>query len=293
MRVPFKNRPGRMSQVLSGRSKFVPSCVLVFLVSLVVGFGSGFPDNVLRERMVQELTAQTGLTVSSDSLELMFPAKVKFDLTVDPNQAQIAPLIFKPLQLQPVWSSIFSSARAAVLNGQFSGGDIVAQVGTDDHLQLEINGVRLGPLQKMDNPYRLDGVLGGRLDGQQISQPSKIDAIFSAEVGNLELFGLEQLSLPEQLVLGQLSLQGKLKGQRLTLEKIILDGTFASLNGSGTLQLGANPRQTRLNLRLSMTPGQSFPESLKPLIELSGVKPKADGSYQFRIAGTLATPVLR
>jgi type II secretion system protein N len=293
MKPLFTNKIGRTARLLTGRGSLLPACVLAFLLALLVGFGFGFPSDVLRQRLVQELSVRTGLAVSSDSLELSFPAKLSFDLTIDPHQEQIVPLVFKPLQLQPVWSTLFSAGRAAVLSGRFAGGDIAAQLGADQQLQLDIRGVQLGPLQKPANPYRLDGVLSGTFDARQISRPGSVDALFSAEVGNLQLFGLEPLGLPEPLALGKLSLQGIIKGQRLSLEKVALDGNFAALSGSGTLQLGANPRQTRLNLRVIMTPGATFPASLQPLIELSGVKPKPDGSYQFRIAGTLAVPILR
>lgn len=282
-----------MGKLLERFNRLVPICVLLFLVSVVVGFGTGFPTEVLRERLVQEISTQTRLAVSSESLELGFPAKVEFDLTIDPNHPQLAPLEFTQLQVRPVWSSLFSSARAATLQGQFSDGDIDAKIAADDSLQLEIRGMHLAPLQKQNNPYRLEGVLRGELDGKQMSQSGNADAVFSAEVGGLEVFGLEQLSLPEKLSLGQLTVQGTMRGQRLNLEKVVLVGDFAGLTGNGTIQIGATPRQTRLNLRVTATPGQTFPESLKPLIELSGVKPKPDGSYQFRIAGTLAQPVLR
>lgn len=274
-------------------SRLLPLCIVLFLVALLIGFGSGFPTDVLREKLVREITKQSGLTASSESLELGFPAKVSFDLTVDPAHPQIAPLTFPQIQVSPVWSSLFSSARAADLQGQLAKGEIDAQFSADDSLQLEVQGIQLAPLQKTSNPYRFDGVLRGELDGKQISQAGKADAVFSAEVSGLEVFGLEQLALPEKVALGQLSVQGRLQGQRLNMERVVLTGDFVMLNGSGTLQLGTTPQRTRLNLQVTATLGSTFPESLKPLIELSGVKPKADGSYQFRVAGTLAKPVLR
>lgn len=282
-----------MGQGFEAFSRFIPLCVLLFLVSVLIGFGIGFPTDVLRERLVREISLQTGMVASSEFLELGFPAQVEFDLTLDTNLEQIVPLDFKQVQVQPVWSSLFSGGRSAALEGQFSDGSIEAQIGADDHLQLELRGVQLGPLQKLDNPYRLNGVLSGQFDGQQVSHPKNTSSVFTAEISELELFGLESFSLPASIALGQLSVQGKMNGQRLNLENISLKGDFAGLNGNGTIQIGTSPRQTRLNLRMTMIPGQSFPESLKPLVEMSGVKPKPDGSYQFRIAGTLAAPVLR
>jgi len=290
MRFSFKRQPAKKAARFS---RLIPLCVLLLFISIPIGFVLGFPTDVLRERLTQELSTQTGLAVSSESLDIGLPAKVQFDLSIDPNHPLILPLTFDQLQVAPVWSSLFSSARTASLQGQFSGGDFDLQVGADDHLQLEIDGVRLAPLQKPTNPYRLDGRLKGQFDGQQISQPGKIDAIFTAEISDLVATGLEALSLPENMALGTLTLEGKILGHRLTLERLLLSGDFAGLTGSGTIQLGATPRQSRLNLRVSATPGKSFPESLKSLIDISGVKPKADGSYQFRVVGTMAKPVLR
>jgi len=276
-----------------GLSRLIPLCFLLFLVALFFGFASGFPADVLREQLIREISKQTGMEVSSDVLEIGFPPKVKLDLSVELNHPQMAALVFPLVEVKPVWTSLFTSVQAANIQGQLADGEIDAQVSADDSLQLAISGVRLAPLQKTGNPYRLDGVLRGDLDGKQMSQTGKADAVFSAVVSNLEIFGLEQLSLPEKVVLGQLTAQGAIRGQRLNLEKIVLVGDFVSLNGNGTIQIGTTPQRTRLNLRVTATPGRSFPESLKPLIELSGVKPKADGSYQFRVSGTLGKPVIR
>ena len=289
----FSKHIKRSGQGMPGQGRLAALCLLLFLVSLAVGVVSGFPSEALRNRMVQEITRQTGFAPSCTATELGYPAEVRFDLTVDPHHPQVAPLVFPQLQLQPVWTSLVSGPKTASLQGRFADGKVAATFSSEDHLQLNLQGIRLAPLQKTDNPYRLDGVLRGELDGRQISQAGSADALFSAEVSNLVVFGLEQLALPESLALGQLALQGRLRGQRLSLEKVTLAGDFAGLTGNGTIQLGVSPQRTRLNLRITATPGRSFPESLKPLIELSGVKPTPDGSYRFRIAGTLARPLFR
>lgn len=291
--VFFGKQVKHAGQRLPGQGRLTVLCLLLFLVALIIGVASGFPTEALRERMVQEIASQTGLEVSSKRMALGFPAEVRFDLTVDPHHPQVAPLVFPQLQIRPVWTSLVSGPRAASLEGGFAEGQIAATFSSEDQLQLDLQGIRLAPLQKTDNPYRLDGVLRGKLDGQQISQAGSADALFSAEISSLVVFGLEQLALPDSLALGQLSVEGRLRGQRLNLEKVVLVGDFAGVTGKGTIQLGTNPQRTRLNLRITATPGRAFPESLKPLIELSGVKPSPDGSYQFRVAGTLAKPLLR
>lgn len=277
----------------SAQRRFLPLCLLLFVLSLVVGFMTGFPNDVLRDRLVQEITTQTGLQASSESLELGFPAKLEFDLTIDPNHGQAAPLVFEQVQVRPLWTTLFSKARSAALQGRFAEGDFEALVSADSRVQLDADGVHLAPLQKQGNPYRFDGVLQATFDGVQMSRPGSADGTFSAEINGLVVFGLEAFGLTERLALGQLSLQGALRGQRLTFEKVTLAGDFAGLNGSGTVQIGPTPRQTRLNLSVTAKPGAAFPDSLKPLIELSGLKPKANGSYQFRVTGSLARPVVR
>jgi type II secretion system protein N len=289
----FTKQIKRSGQVMPGQGRLAALCLVLFFLSLLVGVVSGFPSEVLRKRMVQEIARQTGLAVSSTTMELGLPAEVRFDLTVDPDHPQLAPLVFSQLQLRPVWTSLVSGPRTASLQGRFADGKIAATFSSEDQLRLDLQGIQLAPLQKTGNPYHLDGVLRGELEGRQISQAGSADALFSAEISNLVVFGLDPLALPERLMLGQLALQGRLRGQRLNLENVALAGDFAGVTGNGTIQLGANPERTRLNLRITATPGRAFPEELKPLIELSGVKPAADGSYRFRIAGTLARPLFR
>lgn len=274
-------------------SRLLPLCLLLFAVSLLTGFLLGFPGEILRERLVQEFSQRSGLVVRSDELGLAFPAKLELDLSVESQLEQLLPLEFKPLLVEPVWSSLISEPRSIALNGRIAEGEIDAQLSSDERLQLTIRGLRLGPLQKPDNSLRFGGVLNGQLEGEQISQPARVDAVFSVAIGELMAFGLDQFSLPKRLMLGQLELQGRLRGQRLNLEQVNLDGGFATLRGNGTVQLGPTARQTRLNLRAVLTPGERFPEALQTLIELGGIKARADGSFQFRISGTLALPVLR
>lgn len=267
--------------------------LLLFLVALVVGFFTGFPQTTLRERVVSELSSQTGWAVSSDSLKLEFPGVISGRLTVDLKQQHLAPLELTQLQLRPLWRSLFGSAKTAEGQARLAAGAVSARVSSDDLLKVSLQDVQLGSLQKAEGPYRLQGVLQGELDASQVSQQGRTSGIFSATVRDLVVSGLEQLGLPENLPLGDIIVSGRLRGQRLSLEQVRLSGPFADISGSGSLQLGADPRRTRLNLRISGTPGPGFPAALTPLIELTGVKPASNGSYAVHLTGTLARPVVR
>ncbi|NIQ97370.1 MAG: hypothetical protein GWN87_26740, partial [Desulfuromonadales bacterium] len=63
--------------------------------------------------------------------------------------------------------------------------------------------------------------------------------------------------------------------------------------GRGNLLIGAKPARSRLNLQVDLLPGEGFEPMLHDLISLSGTKAAPDGSYRFRLSGSLARPVLR
>jgi hypothetical protein len=90
-----------------------------------------------------------------------------------------------------------------------------------------------------------------------------------------------------------LHLEGKLEQRRISLEKLILTGGALELSGGGNILIGKTADQSRLNLNIRLYPTVTTPESLQNLLDLTGIRPMVDGSYLFRIGGTIAKPIIR
>ncbi|PLX85800.1 MAG: type II secretion system protein GspN [Desulfuromonas sp.] len=286
-------RPKKWIDGLRGRFAVFLLTVLLFLTAVAIGFFTGLPEEAIRRRLVQELSAQTGMVAESQHLSIGFPGRATFDLQLDTGHPQLTELAFDRVRLDPVWTSLLSGAPRLSIEGLFADGSFHGQLSTDGSGQLAFEEVALDRLQNGDNRYGISGTLQGRGTGSQLDDQANMQGNFSLEGQALIVRGLEQMGLAAEVALGTCAVDGTLQGRKLTLEAVSVDGGFATLRGGGTVQLGPNPARTRLNIRLTATPGPDFPPSLKPLIELSGHKPKRDGSYQLRISGSLAKPIVR
>ena len=52
----------------------------------------------------------------------------------------------------------------------------------------------------------------------------------------------------------------------------------------------ANFEASRLNLTVELRPGPEHRERLAPLFSLMGARPRADGSFSFKVRGTVGEP---
>jgi hypothetical protein len=94
------------------------------------------------------------------------------------------------------------------------------------------------------------------------------------------------------LTLGQLTLEGNGRGQAFTITRLESNGGDVALTGTGSVLLGRSVESSRLNLNLTLRPAATMPGELRGLFDLLG-PPAGDGSYQLKIAGTLASPLLQ
>lgn len=284
-------RTGDLS--MAGNRRLFLLCLLLFLCSALFSFWIFFPAEVLQRYLVQQLVQQTGLKIEGGDAEMLLPFGLELDLSVHPNQAGLAPLLFKNLQVTPVWTQLFSGSPPVDLQAELAGGRFEAQASAKGRVQLELQAVEIAALQQADLPYRLEGKLTGRLDVEDSAAALNGKGAFDLLLQDSFLLGLDRFGLPERLTLGLLQLEGKFNQRRLSIEKILLTEGNIEMSGGGTLLLADTPEQTRLNLNIRLHPTQSTPDSLRGLIDLSGVKPTTDGSYLLRVAGTLKHPLLR
>jgi len=280
-------------QFLVGNRRLFLLCLLLFLVSGVLSFWFFFPAEVVQRYLVQEVSRQTGLQLQGRNAEMLFPFGLELDIEVESGRSELAPIRLQDLQLTPAWTRILSGTSAVDLQGELEGGTIEAEAVSDGPLELVIADVEIYALQRPELPYRLAGKLSGRLQAQEPASGLAGQGSFQLRLSETYLHGLTRVGLPESFGLGVLQLDGKFNQQRLSIEKVVMTEGAIEMSGGGTLLVAETPEQTRINLNLRLHPTLNTPDSVRQLLSLTGVKPTTDGSYLFRIAGTLAKPVLR
>ncbi|MCD6581106.1 MAG: type II secretion system protein GspN [Desulfuromusa sp.] len=280
-------------QRLAGNRRLFLFCLLLFVVSAFFSFWIFFPADVLQRRLLQEVSQQTGLEMRGRNAAMLFPLGLKLDLSIYPDVPELADLELTGLQVSPVWRSLFSNHQAVNLTGTLAGGEVDVDAGQSGQINLKLKDVALLVLQQSDLPYRVSGQLTGQLDGENISEDMNGRGNFSLYLRDARVLGLEKIGLPANFSAGVLQLKGKFDRRRLSLEEVVLTGGDLELSGGGNILIGETAEQTRLNLNVRLHPTSTTPDSLRDLLNLTGIRPTVDGSYLLRIGGTLAKPVIR
>lgn len=280
-------------QRFAGNRRLFLLCLLLFILSGVVSFWTFFPAEVLQRRLLQEVSQQTDVRMQGRNAAMLFPLGLGFDLTIFPPVPGLNDLELTELQITPVWGSLLSKDQKAHLVTSLAGGEIDAVVALDGQVNLGVRDITLMTLQQADMPYRISGQLSGQLDGRDILQNMKGRAGFSLSIKDMRILGLARIGLPDDLFAGTLRLEGKLVQRRVSLEKVVLTGGILELSGGGNILIGETADQSRLNLNVRLHPTATTPDSLRDLLNLTGIRPTVDGSYLLRIGGTVAKPAIR
>lgn len=280
-------------QRLAGNRRLFLFCLLLFVVSAFFSFWMFFPADVLQRRLLQEVSQQTGLEMRGRNAAMLFPVGLKLDLSIYPDVSELADLELTGLQVSPVWRSLFSDSQAVNLTGTIAGGTVDVDAGQSGQIDLKFKDISLLTLQQQDVPYRISGQLTGQLAGENISENMNGRGTFSLYLRDARVLGLEKIGLPANFSAGVLQLKGKFDRRRFSLEEVVLTGGDLELSGGGNILIGETSEQTRLNLNVRLHPTSTTPDSLRDLLNMTGIRPTVDGSYLLRVGGTLAKPVIR
>ncbi len=269
-------------------------CLLLFCVSSFFSFWVFFPAEVLQQRLVQEISRETGIPMRAERAAMLVPLGLKMDITLYPDQPGIAPLAIKDLQLTPVWTSLVSRNQGINIKGSLAQGDVGARLWRNGNIYLSLQDLTLSLLQEAGLDYRFGGLLNVQFQGEELlADAQRSQGRFAVEIRDTLVFGLEQIGLSPELPLGLLQVNGRFSEARVSVEQLVATGGVLELSGGGTLLIGATPEQTRLNLNVRIHPTRQTPENVRDLLMLTGVRPGPDGSYIMQIGGSLARPLLR
>lgn len=280
-------------QLLAGNRRLFLLCLLLFCISGLLSFGWFFPAEVVQRRLVQTVSKQAGLQMQGSNASMLFPIGLKFDLHIEPQLEELADIKLDGLEITPAWSSLLSGQPAVSLEGLLAQGDIHIMAEQNGLVDLTVQGINVSALQLPGNDYLLSGRLNGHLKSDNVSAGVRGRGDFAAELIDSTIGGLQKVGLPAEFSLGRVNLIGKFNQRRVSIEQIVATEGVLELSGGGTLLVGDTPEKTRLNLNIRLHPRESTPESLRSMIQLTGVRPTADGSYLLRIGGTMAKPFIR
>ncbi len=280
-------------QKLVGNRRLFLFCFLLFVISAFLSFWMFFPADVLQRRLVHEVSQQTGLKMQGRNAAMLFPLGLKLDLSIYSAIPEMTDLELTELEVTPLWRRLFSTDRAVNLTANLAGGQLDINAGQSGQVNLKCSNIAVVALQELDMPYRVSGRLTGQLDGENLSENMTGHGDFAIRLNSAQVLGLERIGLPANFSVGVLRLEGNFDQRRFSLEKVVLTGGAIELSGGGNILVGETPEQTRLNLNVRLHPTALTPDSLGNLLNVTGVRPTADGSYLLRIGGTLAKPIIR
>lgn len=269
-------------------------CVLAFIVGMFMSVWWLLPIEQLQQRVLQQVSQETGVQLQGENAALVFPFGLSLDLTIRSEVPELNDLKINNLRLNPVWTSLVTGSPAARMKGSLAGGEFVSIITSDSDLSAELSDIDLVQVTRSDLPYRLQGALFAQADAEQLEGGGqRAQGDFQITVSQAVALGLDQIGLDAELPLGQLEIAGQFSNMRINLEQAIMTGGAMDVSGSGTIFVGATPAQTRLNLNVRLQPTEQTPAGLRDLLTLTGVRPGADGSYQVQIGGNLARPTMR
>ncbi|NOX26056.1 MAG: type II secretion system protein GspN [Deltaproteobacteria bacterium] len=278
-----------------GRFLLPLAFLLVFLLGFVTTVFVYFPNTGLRDYVVASLQRQTGSHVAIHDLSFLPLLTLKARGISWQSPVKDLTLVIDSFSVSPLWTTLMGANPAGRFHASVAGGTISGHVAKDGSGTVILAGVHIGSILAESSHFPVTGSVAGNITADQPMDLLKGKTSFNLEANNLKVGGLAGLGLARsELAFGRLWLRGTVTGQVLRLEDLRNEGGGLSITGHGTVLLNKLPRRCRLNLRLKMRPGaQLSSASFKQLLLLGGLKAGADGSYNFRLVGTMARPILR
>jgi len=294
--MKFPVGPGKYKKTVAfwqRPSIFYLSGAGLLLLGVLAGFYLFFPEQALKQRIIQEVEAKTKAEVRIGQLTL-FPL-----LTLDANRVKLdlaglpQPLEIDLLSLAPQWSTLMSGDPGVQIEGNVMNGAIKASFQKSGAVTAVVSGLQLDlPLQK-PLPFNLTGTLsdgtfsgGARLDSDTATH-------LLLRFANVTLHGLDILKADGRGVsLGEITLEIEGQGRSMRLKTLTARGGDLDVSAEGTLLIGRTAATSRIKLKLLVLAGANAGPSLSSLLQLAGT-PDDDGRYTLLLTGTMAQPNLK
>jgi type II secretion system protein N len=272
--------------------------LVVLLLFFALGFRLFFPVDALRQRLEGEMSRRSGAQIEMQRLSLGLPLSLELQkIRIENRRPPLPAFDVDSVELTPGWLSLVSGDPGVEVRAELYDGELLLSLARSGHFALDLDALRLDRLPAvplLETPVRLSGALSGQAQASEPPLRNRADTTIELRIDNAAVTGLEPLGVASgKLALGNVQAKGKLQGRRLNIETLKAVGGDLGLDGEGNLLIGSDSARTRLNLQITLRPGTGLDPMLRDLLSLSGAKPASDGSYRFRLGGSLARPVMR
>lgn len=264
-------------------------CLTVFLVCFILAFVFSLPLDQLA-RQVEQQAKKQGLELQIDNPQLRFP------LGLGAEQLQVShallvhpPFQFQAVSLHPQWLSLISNNPGLRFDLEAYQGQINGSATRDGNVQATFSQLQFQEPLGSQLPLVLAGVLEEGEFAGQLPLAGKNRSRLQLKLNNLRLNGMQKIgSRSDILQLGTLTGTAESNGPVVQLSNFLITGPGFDLTGSGSLRLGRTAANSKLNLRLILTPKSALDPTLKDMLSLLK-KPRPDGSYQLNLSGMLSS----
>src|SRR5512147_892623 len=266
------------------RMSFAAYFVAAFLLFLYILF----PYDRAKTRLESEVRLRTPVELSIARISPRFINL--FELTDVVVSDQKGRVLFESPSVRTALSliSLIRGTLSLEMKAKAYGGDLLvkAQQGKGrQYFLIDANGLDVGSYRLLKNAgLKLSGRFGGN-----------IEMTGSAGKGRLWIKGLSSRELTikgfpvPDLDFDQCWLEAEIKGDRLTIRKLELDGKELAVRCLGDVVLREHGT---INLTVRLKPSERLAQEQSGLLSLLKSR-DAEGYYQFGIGGTLSDPMPR
>lgn len=273
---------------------FLLGALAAMTVGLVAGLYFFFPASAVEERIEYEIHGRTPVQADLRMLSLGFPLAMqaeKIILTAEHPQAYS--LSLDRTSIKPLWRSLLGRNPGVVVHTGVLGGEGTGSIRRNGAMELNLARILFdAPLPSLTS-LRLSGTLqeGNFIGAMPVkaTTESRLDMQFEKVV----IAGLNSVGISsDTLSLGTISLKGTGRGNSFRIEQLDTTDGGLKVSGSGTVLLGRTVELSRLNLNVAISPVPSLDAGIADMLSLLK-QPGRDGSYRFRITGTVAKPTIK
>ncbi len=271
-------------KILIRRLSFGAYFTAAFLIFLLLQF----PFDRIKAKLESEVRQRTPVELSVSRISPRFFNRfVLSDVVVSDKKGKV---LFESPRVRTT-VSLFGLLRGLIfvdMKAKAYGGDVLvkAQQGPGrQYLLVDANGLDIGSYQLLkDFGLKLSGKFGGNFEMSGDAGKGKLwfKGLTSRELK------IKGFPIPD-LDFDQCWLDADLKGDRVTIRKLELDGKELKVQCLGDLVL---QERGMLNLTVKLKPSELFSRQQQGIFSLLKNK-DADGFYQFSVGGTMSEPMPR
>jgi type II secretion system protein N len=271
-------------KLLIRRALFVVYFAAVFLVFLVLLF----PFDRIKAKLESEIRQRTSFELNVARISpLFFNQFVLSDVVLSDRNGKV---LFESPQVRMSVSPfrLLRNLLSMDLKASAYGGELFVKTQQEpgrQYVALDANGLDIASYTLLKNAgFHFSGKLGGNIELTNDTGKGKL-WLKGLTSRDLKVKGF---SLPD-MDFDQCWLEADIKGDRMTIRKLDLDGKELKVHCRGDVILR---ERGSLNLTVRLKPSQRLAREQAGLLSL--IKNKdAEGFYQFSLGGTLSEPVPR